>query len=76
MPLLETGGGASMRGVAKFLSVTLFIVGLATQAGGQEQRKLPRVDVLMSGSEASSRIQLDGLRALRSLSGEERTPPG
>src|SRR6185436_16972848 len=62
MPLLETEGGASMRGVAKFLSVALFVVGVATQAGGQEQRKLPRIGVLMSGSEASSRIQLDGLR--------------
>jgi putative ABC transport system substrate-binding protein len=62
MPLLETGRDASMRGVAKFLTLTLFIVGVATQAGGQEQRKLPRVGVLMSGSEASSRIQLDGLR--------------
>jgi putative tryptophan/tyrosine transport system substrate-binding protein len=51
-----------MHGVAKFLSLTLLIVGVATQAGGQEQRKLPRVGVLMSGSEASSRIQLDGLR--------------
>ena len=51
-----------MRGVAKFLSVFLFIVGVATQAGSQERRKLPRIGVLMSGSEASSRIQLDGLR--------------
>jgi putative ABC transport system substrate-binding protein len=51
-----------MRDVAKFLSVLLVIVGIATQAGGQERRKLPRIGVLMSGSEASSRIQLDGLR--------------
>ena len=51
-----------MRGVAKFLSVFLLIVGVATQAEGQERRKLPRIGVLMSGSEASSRIQLDGLR--------------
>jgi putative ABC transport system substrate-binding protein len=51
-----------MRGVAKSLSVFLVIVGIATQAGGQERRKLPRIGVLMSGSEASSRIQLDGLR--------------
>jgi putative ABC transport system substrate-binding protein len=50
-----------MRGVKKLLSVFLFIVGIATQAGGQE-RKLPRIGVLMTGSEASSRIQLDGLR--------------
>lgn len=51
-----------MRGVAKFLAVFLIIVGVATQAGSQERRKLPRIGVLMSGSEASSRIQLDGLR--------------
>jgi putative tryptophan/tyrosine transport system substrate-binding protein len=51
-----------MRSVAKFLSVFLIIVGVATQAEGQERRKLPRIGVLMSGSEASSRIQLDGLR--------------
>ena len=54
--------GRWMRSVANFLSVTLFIVGVATQAGAQEQRRLPRIGVLMSGSEASSRIQLDGLR--------------
>jgi putative tryptophan/tyrosine transport system substrate-binding protein len=51
-----------MRSVAKFLSVFLIIVGVATQAEGQERRKLPRIGVLMTGSEASSRIQLDGLR--------------
>ena len=51
-----------MRGIAKFLSVALFIVGVVTQAGGQEQSKLPRIGVLMTGSEASSRIQLNGLR--------------
>ena len=44
------------------LSLALFIAGVATQVEAQEQRKLPRIGVLMTGSEASSRIQLDGLR--------------
>jgi putative ABC transport system substrate-binding protein len=51
-----------MRSIAKFLSTFLIIVGVATQAAGQERGKLPRIGVLMTGSEASSRIQLDGLR--------------
>ena len=53
--------GHSMSDIARFLTVIFLIVGIVTSANGQE-RKLPRIGVLMSGSEASSRIILDGLR--------------
>ena len=46
---------------SKLLLLTIF-VSIATQASSQEQRNLPRIGVLMTGSEASSRIQLNGLR--------------
>jgi putative tryptophan/tyrosine transport system substrate-binding protein len=53
-----------MRGFANLLSlaVLLLVTLVATQSEAQEQRKLPRIGVLMSGSEASSRFLLDGLR--------------
>src|SRR5262245_789276 len=52
-----------MSDLAKLLSVLIFILGLVTtQVGGPEQRKVPRIGVLMTGSEASSRPQMDGLR--------------
>jgi len=51
-----------MRGVVNFLLGGLFVVFVITQTGGQEQRKLPRIGVLMSGSEALSRTFMDGLR--------------
>jgi putative ABC transport system substrate-binding protein len=50
-----------MNDIARFVAVIFLIFGIVTSANGQE-RKLPRIGVLMSGSEASSRIILDGLR--------------
>ena len=50
-----------MTDIARFLTAIFLIVGIVPSANGQE-RKLPRIGVLMSGSEASSRIILDGLR--------------
>ena len=50
-----------MSRLVAILSIACFAFGVATQAAGQE-RKLPRIGVLMSGSEASSRVQMDGLR--------------
>lgn len=47
---------------ASKLSLLAILVSVATQASSQEQSKLPRIGVLMTGSEASSRIQLNGLR--------------
>ena len=48
--------------IASRLALSAILVIIASQASPQEQSKLPRVGVLMTGSEASSRIQLDGLR--------------
>lgn len=54
--------GNSMRGFANLLSLALLVTLVVTQSEAQEQRKLPRIGVLMSGSEASSRLILDSLR--------------
>jgi putative tryptophan/tyrosine transport system substrate-binding protein len=50
-----------MLAASKFTLLAI-LVSIASQASSQEQSKLPRIGVLMSGSEASSRIQLNGLR--------------
>jgi hypothetical protein len=52
----------SMRVFANLLSLALLVTLAVTQSEAQEQRKLPRIGVLMSGSESSSRLILDGLR--------------
>jgi len=44
------------------LALSAILVIIASQASSQEQSKLPRIGVLMTGSEVSSRIQLNGLR--------------
>ena len=51
-----------MRGVVNLLSLVLLVSLVVTQAEAQEERKLPRIGVLMSGSEASSGLFLDALR--------------
>ena len=51
-----------MRGVVNLLSLVLLVGLVVTQAEAQEERKLPRIGVLMSGSEASSGLFLDALR--------------
>ena len=51
-----------MRGVVNLLSLVLLVGLVVTQAEAQEERKLPRIGVLMSGSEASSDLFLDALR--------------
>jgi putative tryptophan/tyrosine transport system substrate-binding protein len=50
-----------MLAASKFTLLAI-LVSIASQASSQEQSKLPRIGVLMSGSEASSRIQMNGLR--------------
>ena len=50
-----------MRWFANLLSALLVTLAV-TQSEAQDQRKLLRVGVLMSGTEASSRLILDGLR--------------
>src|SRR5262245_44177933 len=53
--------GAKMN-LALKVSLLAVLVTAATQASSQERSKVPRVGVLMTGSEASSRIQMKGLR--------------